>query len=147
METTKNTQTARDEARRAEGELMNFNPYRPGTAWSKAIEAENEALKAHLVRLEEEKAEAWRRGADKEEAATPPQKITAEELIKGLYIPLWESWSDALLASGERGKLPCKVFSEWSGATEKAPLTFMFLGFCGGYNMGTVLAQREERDA
>ena len=140
-------ETARDEARRAEGELMNFNPYRLGTAWSKAIEAENEALKAHLVRLEEEKAEAWRRGADKEEAATPPQKITAEELIKGLYIPLWESWSDALLASGERGKLPCKVFSEWSGATEKAPLTFMFLGFCGGYNMGTVLAQREERDA
>lgn len=139
--------TAGDEARRAEGELMNFNPYRLGTAWSKAIEAENEALKAHLVRLEEEKAEAWRRGADKEEAATPPQKITAEELIKGLYIPLWESWSDALVASGERGNLPCKVFSEWSGATETAPLTFMFLGFCGGYNMGTVLAQREERDA
>lgn len=67
-------ETARDEARRAEGELMNFNPYRLGTAWSKAIEAENEALKAHLVRLEEEKAEAWRRGADKEEAATPPRK-------------------------------------------------------------------------
>ena len=62
-------ETARDEARRAEGELMEFNPYRLGTAWSKAIEAENAALKAHLVRLEEEKAEAWKRepGACKEE--------------------------------------------------------------------------------
>ena len=58
-------ETARDEARRAEGELMNFNPYRLGTAWSKAIEAENEALKAHLVRLEEEKAEAEQEAPEK----------------------------------------------------------------------------------
>lgn len=145
-------ETARNEARTAEAELMDFNPYRLGTAWSKAIEAENAALKAHLVRLEEEKAEAWKRepGACKEEeASTPPQEKLegAEGLIRGLYIPLWEAWSDALLASGDRGKLPCKVFSDYSGATEKAPLTLMFLGFCGGYNMGSLLAREEERDA
>lgn len=71
-------ETARNEARTAEAELMDFNPYRLGTAWSKAIEAENAALKAHLVRLEEEKAEAWKRepGACKEEeTAPPPRKI------------------------------------------------------------------------
>ena len=71
-------ETARNEARTAEAELMDFSPYRLGTAWSKAIEAENTALKAHIVRLEEEKAEAWKREREackEEEASTPPRKI------------------------------------------------------------------------
>lgn len=68
-------------------------------------------------------------------------------MLRGLYIPLWEAWSDALIDSGDRGKLPCKVFSDYSGATETSPLALMFLGFCGGFNMGSILAPGEERDA
>lgn len=144
-------ETARNEARTAEAELMDFNPYRLGTAWSKAIEAENAALKAHIVRLERKKRKhgsGSREPVKRKKPAPPQEKLEgAEGLIRGLYIPLWEAWSDALLASGDRGKLPCKVFSDYSGATEKAPLTLMFLGFCGGYNMGSLLAREEERDA
>ena len=54
----------------------------------------------------------------RDEASTPPpEKLEgAEGVIRGLYVPLWEAWSDALIVSG---------------ATETTPLTLMFLGFCG----------------
>lgn len=82
-------ETARDQARAAEGELMSFNPYRNGDAWSKAIEAENAALKARLLELEADKAEAWRQAREEARAyqlqlmkaqeetgaATPPPRI------------------------------------------------------------------------
>lgn len=61
-------------------------------------------------------------------------------------MPLWDSYIAALPATGERGKLPAKVIAEYSGCTETSPFALMFTAFCGGYNMGAILA-RGERDA
>ena len=70
--------------------------------------------------------------------STPP--LTPEqddrELIETILIPLWEQWQDKLIESGEDGKTPAKVFSEYSGATENSPYSLMFLAFCGGIDKG-----------
>lgn len=51
---------ARDEARAAEDEVGNYNPYRQMNARERALEAENAAIKARLIELERDKGEAWR---------------------------------------------------------------------------------------
>lgn len=59
---------ARDEARAAELGLYGFNPYRQQTARGRALEAENTALKAHLLELERDKSEAWRQAREEAKA-------------------------------------------------------------------------------
>ena len=51
---------ARDEARAAEDEVGRYSPYRQMNARARALEAENTALKAHLLELERDKGEAWK---------------------------------------------------------------------------------------
>lgn len=88
-------------------------------------------------------AEARKPGA---EAATPQEDLErAKQLIKELCLPAWEAWSDELLKKDKRiANLPLEIFSEYSGATKDSPMSFMFLGFCGGYATGTLLAKEEE---
>lgn len=84
--------------------------------------------------------------------STPP--LTPEqddrELIETILIPLWEQWQDELIESGDAGQREkdfyTKVFCEYSGATEKAPFTLMFLAFCGGVDSGLKLISLMEND-
>ena len=67
-------ETARNEAKAAEDALYSFNPYRLGTARERAIETENTALKARLIELERDKADAWKEARAEARAYQPTQR-------------------------------------------------------------------------
>ncbi len=75
-------EVARDTAREAEEALYSYQP--PRDPKEKALELENEVLKAHIIRLEEEKAGEWR--SAREEAKAFQLKLMTEaheEAAKG----------------------------------------------------------------
>lgn len=67
-------EVARDTAREAEEALYSYQP--PKEPKERALELENEALKAHLIKLEEEKAGEWK--AAREEAKAFQLRLMAE---------------------------------------------------------------------
>lgn len=57
------------------------------------------------------------------------------------YIPLWESWADSLTPGDRRSDAFRESFCDYSGASKNAPLTLMFVAFCGGVDAaGSLLA-------
>ena len=59
------------------------------------------------------------------------------------YIPLWEGWADSLTPGDRRCDAFRKAFCEYSGATYSAPITLMFIAFCGGFDVGEALANEQ----
>ena len=61
------------------------------------------------------------------------------------YIPLWEGWADSLTPGDRRCDAFREAFCKYSGATYSAPITLMFIAFCGGFDVGKALANEYQR--
>ena len=59
------------------------------------------------------------------------------------YIPLWEGWADSLTPGDRRCDAFREAFCKYSGATYSAPITLMFIAFCGGVGIGEALANEQ----
>lgn len=84
------------------------------------------------------------------EAPTAAEAIEAtkryreyEREAKSIYIPLWDYWMDALSPGDKRCDAFRKAFCEYSGAKYGAPITLMFIAFCGGVGIGEALANEQ----
>lgn len=66
-----------------------------------------------------------------------------EREAKSIYIPSWEGWTDSLSPGDKRCDAFREAFCEYSGATYGAPITLMFIAFCGGFDVGKALANEQ----
>lgn len=65
-------------------------------------------------------------------------KALIEEYIHFIEeaVPLWEKWFNSLPEQGDFGKIPQRIFSEYSGLPENGHVALMFSAFCGGLERG-----------